>query len=187
MISTGRRTRSLPWSLGCVIVAVAVGAQNVHAQESAAPDHTSRLRALDAKAAALLEAGNARSATFRFLTEAIERSDLIVWVSAGHLQPAGQVQFVAATPYSRCVRVAVRLPGLENALVSTLAHELQHVVELADAREVRDARSLLRFYDRIGWGGRSGATAEMETANAQRIGLKVLNELLENAPQVGRR
>jgi len=52
------------------------------------------------------------------------------------------------------VRVAVRLPGLENELVCTLAHELQHVVEIADAPEVRDTRSLLRFYDRIGWGGR---------------------------------
>ena len=187
MISTGRRTRSLPWSLGCVVVAVAVGAQNMHAQESVAPDHTSRLRAVDAKAAALLKAGRARSTTFSLLTAAIERSDLVVWISAGHLQPAGQVQFVAATPYSRYVRVAVRLPGLENALVSTLAHELQHVVEIADAPEVRDARSLLRFYDRIGWGGRAGATAEMETADAQRIGLKDLNELLENAPQAGRR
>jgi hypothetical protein len=60
-------------------------------------------------------------------------------------------------------------------------------MEIADASEVRDTRSLLRFYERIGWGGRFGATAEVETANAQRIGLKVLNELLENAPQAGRR
>jgi hypothetical protein len=187
MISTGRRTPTLLWSLGCAFIAVTVGAQEVRAQGSVAPDHTSRLRAVDAKAAALLKAGNARSTTFRLLTEAIERSDLVVWVSAGHLQPAGQVQFVAATPYSRYVRVAVRLPGLENALVCTLAHELQHVVEIADASEVRDTRSLLRFYERIGWGGRSGARAEVETANAQRIGLKVLNELLENAPQAGRR
>ena len=187
MISTGRRTPTLLWSLGCAFIAVTVGAQEVRAQGSVAPEHTSRLRALDAKAAALLKAGNTRSTTFRLLTEAIERSDLIVWVSAGHLQPAGQVQFLAATPYSRCVRVAVRLPGLENALVSTLAHELQHAVEIADASEVRDTRSLLRFYERIGWGGRAGATAEVETANAQRTGLKVLNELLENAPQAGRR
>ena len=165
------------WVAGLSLVAI-VGSQQAYAQAGSVSPGPRRLLPVDRKAADLLEAGRVRSATFRRLAESLERSDLIVWVVAGHLQRPGQLQFIAATPRSRYVRVAVRLPGLEIDLVSTLAHELQHAVEIAGAAEVRDQASLRRFYERIGEGRPAGVGVEVETAAAQKIGTMVLHELL---------
>ena len=178
MVATGHRAGGGWLWVGRLALVTMVGVQQAYAQPGSASPGPTRLRPIDRKAADLLAAGKVRSATFRRLAETIERSDLIVWVAAAHLQRPGQLQFVAATPCSRCVRVAVRLPGLENDLVSTLAHELQHAVEIAGASEVRDPASLRRFYERIGESRPAGAGVEVETAAAQRIGRKVLNELL---------
>ena len=187
MASTVGRIHGWSWWVGCAILAATLGAQEAAAQEALVPGSPGRIRPIDAKAASLIQAGRQRSSTFRRLVEVIEQSDLIVLVQAGHLQHQGQLQFIAATPYSRYVRVAVRLPGLENDLLGTLAHELQHAVEIAGAPEVRDHASLVRFYQLIGRGGRPGATVLMETSNAQKTGAKVLNELLDATPQAVRR
>jgi hypothetical protein len=178
MVAAGHRARGWWLWVGRLVLLAIVGVQQAYAQDGSASPEPSRLRPMDRKAAGLLEAGKFRSATFRRLADSLERSDLIVWVATGHLQRPGQLQFIAATPRSRCVRVAVRLPGLENGLVSTLAHELQHAVEIAGASEIRDQASLRRFYERIGEGRPAGVGVEVETAAAQRIGMKVLNELL---------
>jgi len=177
MASVICRARRASWWLGCVVVVAAIGVQEVAAQESLAPGATSRLRAADKKAAALLEAGKARSATFRLLTDAIEQSDLVVYVEARQLTLPGQLQFVSATPGGRYLRVSVRLMGVDNELLPWLAHELWHAVEIAGAPEVRDRASLLRFYEQIGGGFRSGGTVEMETVKAQETQATVLNEL----------
>ena len=75
MASNVSRPRGSSRWLGCVLLATSLGAPTVFAQDAVAPSATSRLRALDEKSTALLQAGNARSATFRRLTQAIERSD----------------------------------------------------------------------------------------------------------------
>jgi hypothetical protein len=178
MVATGHRARGGWLWVGNLALVAMLGVQQAYAQAGSASPEPSRLRPMDRKAADLLEAGKVRSATFRRLAETLERSDLIVWVAAGHLQRPGQLQFIAATPRSRYVRVAVRLPGLENDLVSTLAPELQHAVEIAGASEVRDHVTLRRFYERTGESRPAGVGVEVETAIAQRIGMKVLNELL---------
>ena len=166
--------------LGCVLLAAALGAPEVFAQDAVAHSATSRIRALDEKSAALLQAGNARSATFRLLSEAIERSDLVVYVETRPLPLPGQLQFVSAMPGGRYLRVSVRVPGVDNDLLPWLAHELWHAVEIAGAPEVRDQVSLVRFYARIPGGFRTGSTAKMdvmETVQAQKIRTTVLNEL----------
>ena len=178
MVAAGHHTGGGWLWAGRLALVAMVGVQQAYAQVDSASPEPSRFRPMDRKAAELLEAGKFRSATFRRLAESLERSDLIVWIATGHLQRPGQLQLIAATPRSRYVRVAVRLPGLENDLVSTLAHELQHAVEIAGASEVRDHASLRRFYERVGEGRPAGAGVEVETAAAQRIGMKVLNELL---------
>lgn len=178
MAATGHRARRGWGWVGRLILVAIVSVHQAYSQAGSDSAEPSRLRPMDRKAAALLKAGKVRSATFRRLAESLERSDLIVWVAAGHMQHPGQLQFIAATRYSRYVRVGVRLPGLENDLVSTLAHELQHALEIAGASEVTDHASLRRLYQRIGRGRPAGEVVEVETAAAQKIGMTVLNELL---------
>ena len=161
----------------CAVLATTCSVNCVYAQQSPTPGATSRLRASDQKAAALLHAGSARSATFRLLVETIDQSDLVVYVETRPLTLPGQLQFMSATPGGRYVRVSVRPMGLDNDLVPWLAHELWHAVEIAGAPEVRDRATLLRFYERIGGGFRAGATVEMETVRAQETQATVLDEL----------
>ena len=180
MAHQGRRPSSTHRRLGCVLLAAAFAAYEAFAQDAVAPSATSRLRALDERSTALLQAGNARSATFRCLTQAIERSDVVVYVATHQLNLPGQLQFVSATPSGRYLRVSVRVPGVDNDLLPWLAHELWHAVEIAGAPEVRDPVSLLHFYEHRPGGFRTGGTAKMEvveTVKAQKIRTTVLDEL----------
>jgi hypothetical protein len=134
----------------------------------------SRLRAADPTAAALLRGGLARSATFRAIVEAIESSDLIVYIEARPARLPGQLQLLPSTPGCRHVRISVRVPGVDTELIAWLGHELWHAVELAGAPDVRDQASLLGLYRRIGEVRLSGETAE--SAKAQEVWTKVLYE-----------
>jgi hypothetical protein len=133
------------------------------------------LRAVNRGAAALLQAGSARSSTFRALAAAIDRSDLIVYVDARPAALPGSLQLVAATPACRFVRVLVRTPGLPSEQVAWLAHELRHAVEIAEAPEIRDQDSLRRYYQHVGDGGRY--TDRAESSAAQAAWLEVLLEM----------
>lgn len=163
--------------LGACVLGATLCASPVTAQDPVTRGATSRLRAVDPKAAALLAAGKAGSATFRLLTETIEQSDLVVYVETRQLKLPGQLLFVTATPGGRYLRIAVRAQGLDYHLIPWLAHELWHAVELARAPEVRDREGLLRFYQRIGGGLLSGGTIELETVRAQETQATVLREL----------
>jgi hypothetical protein len=61
--------------------------------------------------------------------------------------------------------------------IATLGHELQHAVEIAEAPEVVDARSLARFYARVGSERTSGACRLFDTQAAVDIGWQVSREL----------
>jgi hypothetical protein len=161
-----------------VVLCAALCSVPASGQEPVAPGRaTDRLRPTDAKAATLLQAGAARSATFRSLVDAIEQSDLVVYVETRQLTLPGQLQFVSATPGGRYVRVSVRVQGRDDELLPWLAHELWHAVEIAGAPEVRDRTGLLRFYEHTGGGFRAGNTKEMETVAAQRVQARVDDEL----------
>ena len=179
--------RGFSWTLLAVLAALATAApvpalpMGLDLDHAAAPAPTigtdaapSRLRAADTTAAALLRAGMARSATFRAIVETLEGSDLIIYIEARPIRLPGQLQFLAASPGCRHVRVSVRTPGLDTELVAWLGHELWHAVELAEAPDVRNQAGLLRLYQRIGMAGASGTTAE--TAKAQEVWTTVLYE-----------
>ena len=160
-------------SLGSVVVLLGTEAL-ASPQEASRPNLSSRLRAADPTAAALLRGGLARSATFRAIVEAIESSDLIVYIEARPARLPGQLQLLSSTPGCRHVRISVRVPGVDTELIAWLGHELWHAVELAGAPDVRDQASLLGLYRRIGEVQLSGETAE--SAKAQEAWTKVLYE-----------
>jgi hypothetical protein len=149
-------------------------AQPVAAQETPSPA-PSHVRGADRKGTALVAAGIASSATFRAIIDALDRSDVIVYVETGPIRLPGQLQFLAATSVCRHVRVSVRIPCLDTDGVAWLAHELWHAVEISRAPEVRDQDSLRRLYERIGSVGRAGAS--VESGDAQDVWTKVLYEV----------
>ncbi len=129
-------------------------------------------------AAALLDDGAHRSYTFAHLLDAIERSDVIVYVELAPDLPvslAGRLMLAGCAHGQRYLRIQIAPAGSPEDLIATLGHELQHAVEVADAPEVRDARALVELYARIGMGGRDGE--HFDTAAARTVGRTVKSEL----------
>lgn len=78
-------------------------------------------------------------------------------------------------PSARFVRVTLAPSGHPDDLAALLAHELQHVLEIARSPDVIDSRGVRRLYSRIG--NDRSATAAFETAAAQEVALQVRREL----------
>lgn len=147
---------------------------------ASAGDLDSALRPQSATISRWLGLAMERSATVRDLVSRIERADMIVYLE---IQPALEpgltacVTWMAATPTRRLVRVSLR-PGLRPAdAVATVAHELQHVVEVAEHPEVRSSDALLALYRRIGH-STSGARRHFDTAAAVAAGASARAEAL---------
>jgi hypothetical protein len=127
---------------------------------------------------AVLEAGYTRSSTFRGLIDALERSDLIVYVTPQF--PArgpysGELRFVRASGGVRYLRIQVRQQMNAVQLTAMIAHELQHAAEVAAVPSVVDAASMWSLYQRIGY--RVG-THRHETATALRTAARVEREMI---------
>ena len=112
----------------------------------------------------LIDAGISGSATFRRLIVTLNDSDVIVYIEPIRTrQPLrGYLAHnIVARGQYRYLRIAVEIAGSERRLVSLLAHELQHAVEVAHAPEVRDPESLERFSS----GSLSGSAADSPLAS----------------------
>jgi len=111
-----------------------------------------RVRPIDERASELLLDAWTSSPTVQALVETIEASDLIVQVES---QPVlavfrARLRFMSAVPGCRYLRVSIKVPGLPETLLPALAHELQHAVEIAQAADVVDERTLTDLFRRIG-------------------------------------
>lgn len=142
-----------------------------------------RLRTADPQAAELLAEGLRGSPLFRQLAEAVEAADLLVFVETHpQLVSAGSVVFVGLAGDTRILRVRIRKPGNLRALVAALGHELQHVVEIGEALEVRSEQDLARHYESIGVsleGGHHDHVRRFETTAARSVELEILKQLRE--------
>ena len=122
-----------------------------------------------------------RSATFRVLVERIEQSDVIVYLTCERFDDAvlsGRTALAAAPPGARYVRVELQCQQSAEALIAILAHELQHVVEIASTPTVVDHRSFARLFSKIGFPTcRSPWDERFETMAALHTGERVRWEL----------
>jgi hypothetical protein len=126
----------------------------------------------------LLDLGARRSPTFAALRATIEASDVIVYVLAvPDLRPAldGRLVFLGSSGRHRYVRIDVRSSLTMNDLLSAIAHELQHAVEVAGSADVRDPASMGLLYERIGVS--RGTRTSFETNAAREAGARVKLEL----------
>ena len=146
----------------------------------AAPEGGPRLRPQDARIVQVIKEGMARSATFRSLVERIEASHVIVYVAINPIMKnslSGALTWMTSAGDFRYVRASVRPDLTFNQMIATVAHELQHAVEVIEDESVVDERSLVAMYKRIGQPSRSAGPLGWETVEAQRLGLQVRREL----------
>jgi hypothetical protein len=126
----------------------------------------------------MLDAGAERSPTIARLRTTLEQSDLIVYVQiVQDLAPSidGRMILLNAGHGRRYVRIDIRQSLAPKEMLAIVGHELQHAVEVAGAREVRDDRSLIELYRRIGL--KRDARSHFETLAARAAGYQVRSEL----------
>ena len=143
-----------------------------------------RIRPQDARLTALLREGIVRSATFRALVNRIEASNLFVYVTLSPVMKAslaGKLTWMTRAGDFRYVRATINTEQSPDQMIATLAHELQHAVEVIEDETVSNQRSLQELYKRIGRQSYSGITTGWETMAAQETGLRVRRELLSAA------
>jgi len=119
-----------------------------------------------------------RSPSVRALLEEIERSDVIAFVVISPEPGAwrGDTRLTSEPGKTRMLRVTLKDDLAPDERIAVLAHELQHVVEVAGAPEVVDVDSLRRLFKRIGYLVNSTGN-RYETHAAQQIEHRVLQEI----------
>lgn len=165
--------------LRLLVVSCLVAALGGQGLSAAAPE-VPRIRAESRRVAAWIARGRAESDTLRALLDRLERGDVIVYVEIDPGMRKGLdagVTWLAATPSTRYLRASIRpdLPAREA--VAMIAHELQHVLEVAEHPEVRSERALAALYARIGH-STGAAGGRWDTRAALRTGDRVRLELL---------
>jgi hypothetical protein len=146
-----------------------------------APDREARLRPQDTRLTQLLRDGAARSTTFKALVDRIEASNVIVYVALNPLMKpslSGMLTWMTRAGDFRYVRASISKDLNENQMIATLAHELQHAVEVIDDETVIDEKSLVALYRRIGQQNSSASPSRWETTAAQQAGFQVRRELV---------
>jgi hypothetical protein len=142
----------------------------------------SRVRGESADVRTIIAEAEARSATVRALVEEIDRSDVVVYVRVRQFptqQFDGRTGFVGARPQARFLIIEIACPRTRDMQMATLAHELQHAVEIARAPWVVGAATLAQYYARIGdQVGGDATTVMFETAAAHEVGLRAWHELV---------
>ena len=140
-----------------------------------------RIRPQDPRLANILREGIARSATFRDIVNRIEAGKVIVYVSLSptmksHL--AGKLTWMSRAGAFRYLKATINTEQNTLQMIATVAHELQHALEVSEDPGVVDQRSLVGLYQRIGQRSMSDA---WETAAARDTGFQVRRELIAAA------
>ena len=161
-----------------IVVAGSVGEATV---VDDTPGLFTRVRSTERFMIALIREGYDRSPVFRDLINALQRSNVIALV-----QPAscagGRIRscLVSVTGFDgqRHIRINVNPHTSHDRLIATVAHELQHAIEIAEHPEVADASAALKLYRTIAVGQcHEGLSEECETTRALLTERKVLKEL----------
>ena len=163
-----------------IVLSSFVAASGVFAAEPDERSNGPRLRPQDDRTTAMVAAGVARSASFRALVDRIEASDVFVYVGLSPLLKstmAGRLTWMTKAGGYRYLRAAISTGLLSDQIIASLAHELQHVVEVIEDSNVVDEPSLETLYKRIGHRSRAGVTAAWETVAAQEAAIRVRREL----------
>lgn len=158
---------------------------------AAGPEH--RIRSADPRIASLVDEGRRRSATFGELSDAIARTDGIVYVVPGRCPVGGMrgclLHVINAGDHARYLWIVVAAVDETAEQIALIAHELQHAVELLQNPSIRTSHDILTFYrsihalNSLGVRPRSGGRA-WETAAAIAAAQAVRLDLAAPAPAI---
>lgn len=112
-----------------------------------------RVRAITDITKGVLSDATLRSPTVRQLIAELDQTDVIVYVeSQFDLQRAqGRTTFITANEAGRFLRIVIDAMLDPWRRQEILGHELQHALEIAHDRTVRDESSMKRLFRSIGW------------------------------------
>jgi hypothetical protein len=139
-----------------------------------------RIRPQDARGVQVVQEGVARSTTFKSLVDRIESSNVIVYIAVNpglKSSLSGALTWMTRAGDFRYVRASISTELTFDQMIATVAHELQHAVEVIEDESVNDERSLVALYRRIGEPSRATSSG-WETTNAQQTGYLVRRELV---------
>jgi len=149
----------------------------------AAPrEDVAHLRPQDDRIAQALRDGAKRSATFKALVDRIEASQVIVYVALNPLMKSslsGMLTWMTSAGGFRYVRASISTDLTPDQMIATVAHELQHAVEVIEDESVTNEKTLVALYRRIGHQSSMAAPSRWETDAAQRTGFQVRRELVD--------
>lgn len=117
---------------------------------SAEEGTASAIRSPDALVRSLLIEGCRQSPTLRQLADAIGRTDGVVYITIGacplRTLRGCLLHVIHDTGNARYLWIRLRANADSRELVGTMAHELQHALEVLARNNVRSQRDLLDFY-----------------------------------------
>ena len=146
-------------------------------------DISSRIVAADPEVRALLREGSDRSETLRALIGTLEESRWRVFIRRGQCKATALrsclLHFIGTSRGEPYLQIVITLAGRHrDQVIVSLAHELQHALEVARAPEVVDVATLRALFRRIGFVRvRTGLVTAYETRAAEQVSHAVLREL----------
>jgi hypothetical protein len=171
------------WLLSIVLCSVVLVTNAYAGPLDRSHDGGARIRPQDARSTQLLRDGIARSETFRALVDRVEASNVFVYVQISPFIKAGLAGkltwMTQAGPY-RYLRATLSPEQTPDQIIASLAHELQHAVEVMEDHLVVDERTLVALYKRIGRPSSAAVVSGWETIAAQETGFRVRRELVES-------
>jgi hypothetical protein len=141
---------------------------------------TPRLRPADLEMREIVRLGRDLSPTLAALFTRIEATDVVVYMKCARLSARvdGQLTFLSSVAGLRYVLVEIACDRGEIRRLSTLGHELQHAVEIAESPSIVDEASLGRAYADFGvQRDRTASVRAYDTRAAIHIGEQVWKEI----------
>ena len=169
--------RLLPYVASVLLCATAMTSPAFAAK---GPTGEVRLRPQDPRLEKVLKEGAARSTTFKALVDRIEASNVIVYIALNPVMKSnlsGMLTWMTRSGDYRYLRASISTDLASEQMIATLAHELQHAVEVIEDESVVDEKSLVALYKRIGHQNSNVAPTRWETTAAQETGFRVRREL----------
>lgn len=162
-----------------VLLALASAVQPLRAADVSSA--TMHVRTAEADTATLIREAVQKSPSFRLLVERLNASDVIVYVrSVRDLPPGvdGHLTFVGAAGGRRYLVVSLDWGRSRPRLTATLAHELQHALEIAGREDIVDHPSLAQAFEGFGAEGAWRPKGRsFDTAAAIQAGDRVWKEM----------
>ena len=173
--------RAMPL-VSVVVYLLAIAAQPTAAGPLSPSVKNVRLR--DTAAALLFRFGQEKSARFRHIVQALEASNVIVYVEVrqdAEYPVGGGLTFIGETHGIRWVRATVDSGTMNYArtcqdivrLTAILGHELQHALEAAQAPSMPDEAGFARYFRSIG----VDEPGILDTLAARHAGSRIADEL----------